>query len=111
MFFKIQKSEKDQPKSPFFQFNQTTLYFALFTLLQSHTQQTPNKPLLIVFYLVNLILENSIVSCRFDIRSYGQIITSNTVHLSYNSHQDFGTIVGEQFHFLVKIPKYCEYFN
>jgi len=58
MFFKIQKSEKDEPQS---QLNQITIYFALFTFLQSHTQQSSNKLYYVVFYLVNIILENSIV--------------------------------------------------
>jgi len=67
MLLKIQKSEKDEPQSQFSQLNQTTLYFVLFTFLQSHTQQTSNKLLLLVFYLVKLILKNSIVPCGFDI--------------------------------------------
>jgi len=67
MLFKIQKSEEYELQSQFSQLNQTNLYFALFTFLQSHTQQTSNKLLLIVFYLVNIILENSIVPYGFDI--------------------------------------------
>jgi len=62
MLFKIKKSENDEP-----QLNQTTLYFTLFTFLQSHTQQTSNKLLLIVFYLLNIILKNSIVPYGFNI--------------------------------------------
>jgi len=69
MLFKIQKSEKDEPQSQFFQLNQTTIYFSLFTFLQSYTQQTSKKLLLIVFYLENIILENSNVPYGFDIRS------------------------------------------
>jgi len=67
MLFKILRSEKDKPQSQFSQLNQITIYFALFTFLQSHTQQISNQLLLIVFYLVNIILENSIVSYEFDI--------------------------------------------
>ena len=43
MFFKIQNTEKDEPRSQFCQLNQTTFYFTLFTFLQAHTQQTSNK--------------------------------------------------------------------
>ena len=71
MLVKIQKSENDEPQSQFSQLNQTTFYFALFTFLQSHTQQTSNKLLLIIFYLVNLILKNSIVPCGLDVCPYG----------------------------------------
>jgi len=68
MFFKIQKSEKDEPQSQFFQFNQPTLYFALFTILGiSHTTNI-HQTLIIVFYLVNILLENSTILRGFDIR-------------------------------------------
>jgi len=63
MLFKIQKSEKDGPQSQFCQLNQTTLYFTLFTFLQIHTQEIFTY----CFYLVNIILENSIVPSEFDI--------------------------------------------
>jgi len=64
MFFKIQKSEKVEPQSQFSQLNQTNLYFALFTFLQSHTQQS----FIYCFYLVDIILKNSIIPFGFDIR-------------------------------------------
>ena len=48
ILFKIQNNENDDPKSQFSKLNKTTIYFALFTFLQSHTQQTSNKLLLIV---------------------------------------------------------------
>jgi len=78
MLFKIQKSKKDEPQSQFSQLNQQ-----LFTLLYlhscNHTQQTSNKLLLIVFYLVNLILENSIIPCGFDIRELSYMILRGQV--------------------------------
>jgi len=46
MLFKIKKSKNDEPQSPFSQLNQTTLYFALFTFLQSHNKYPTN------FYLL-----------------------------------------------------------
>jgi len=59
MFFKIQKSEKDELQSQFSQLNQQ-----VFTLLYLHScRLIHNKLLLIIFYLVNIILENSIVPC------------------------------------------------
>jgi len=63
MLLKIQKSEKTELKSQFSQLNQQ-----LFNLLYLHfCNLIDNKLLLIVFYLVNLILD-SFVSCGFDIR-------------------------------------------
>jgi len=88
MIFKIQKSETDEPQSQFFQLNQQ-----LFTLLYlhscNHTQQTPYKILLIVFYLVNFILDNSIVPCGFDyvLRDKLLLLTQYTCHKK--NHQAF----------------------
>jgi len=79
MFFKIQKSEKDESQ---FQLNQITLYFASFTFLQSHTQQNSNKLYYIVFYFVNIILENSTVHVGSTSILRGKFITSDTIHMS-----------------------------
>ena len=67
ILFKIQKSEKDEPQSQFSQFNQPTIYFVIFTILAiSHTTNI-KQTLIIVFYLVNILLVNSIVLCVFNI--------------------------------------------
>ena len=49
MLYKIQKCEKDEPQFLFSQLNQTTIYLALFTFFQTHTQQASYKILLIIF--------------------------------------------------------------
>jgi len=66
MLLKIQKSENDESQSQFSQLNQQ-LFTLLYLYSCNHTQQTSYKTLFIVFYLVNLILDNSIVPCGFDI--------------------------------------------
>ena len=66
MLFKIQNSKKDEPQSQFSQLKQQTLNLPSLQFLQS--QQTPNKLYYFVFYLGNLILDNSTVPCGFDIR-------------------------------------------
>ena len=66
MLFKIQNSVKDEPQSQFSQLNQR-LFTLLYLHFCNHTQQTSYKLLLSVFYLVNLILDNSTISSGFDI--------------------------------------------
>jgi len=69
MLFKIEKSERDETQFQFSQFNQPTLYFALFTIFAISQTTNIQQTLIIVFYLVNILLENSTVLCGFDILS------------------------------------------
>jgi len=74
MLFKIQKNEKDEPQYQIFQLNQQLFTF-LYLYSCNHSQQTSHKRLVIVFYLMNVILDSSIVPCGFSIHSWGKIIT------------------------------------
>jgi len=68
---------------PIFPIDSYTSFTLLYLISCKFTIQTTfsNEILHIVLYLVNFILENSIVPCRFDIRIEGQFITSDTVHV------------------------------
>ena len=81
MLIKIQKSEKDEPQSLFSKLKQQTLWLVFLLIIVILTNS--NKLYHFVFYLVNLVLDYSTIPCGFNLRPYGQIITSdNTVHLS-----------------------------
>jgi len=66
MLIKIQKSEKDETQSLFFQLKQQL--FALFSCYSLSSQQIPTNFYYSVLYLMNILLDYSTVSCEFDIR-------------------------------------------
>jgi len=67
MLFKIQKIKKNEPQSQFSKSKQQ-LFLLLYLHSCNHTPQTSYQLLFIVFYLVNLILDNSTIPCGFNIR-------------------------------------------
>jgi len=74
MVIKIHKSEKDETKFLYFLIEATTLCFVFLLIIG-----IPTNFYYFVLYLVNLLLDYSIVPCGFDIRPYGPIITSEKV--------------------------------
>ena len=67
MIIKIQKSEKDEPQSLFFQLKQQTLWLVFSLIIDIITN--PNKLYHYVLYLVNLLLDYPTVPYGFDIRT------------------------------------------
>ena len=64
MFFRIQKSKKDEPESQFSQLNQQTIYFAFFIILAiTHNKLPTNFVILAITHN-----DNSIIPRGFDIR-------------------------------------------